>query len=111
MTPKSVALVLWLGLTFLSGCANQSADRMHDGKHSHAGPMMQGPDMKRKCAKMMEHHGQKGANEMMRKRESAEDMDMKGCKMMKDEDQPDSAQADRHTPENSDDHSAHHPQP
>ena len=111
MMPKFVALPLGLGVALLSGCANQSANQMHGDKHPHTATIMQGADLKRRCAKMMERHGQKGANDMMRKREGTDDMKMKGCKMMKGEGLPDPARTDRKAPENSVDHSAHNSQP
>lgn len=111
MMPKFVALLLGLGLALLSGCANQSANQVHDGKHPHTATMMQGADLKIRCAIMMERHGQKGANDMMRKREGTDDMEMKGCKMMKGEVLPDPARTDRTAPENSGDHSTHNSQP
>ncbi len=115
MMPKPVALMLGLGISLLTGCANHAADQAADGRSQHArGSMMQDQGMHKMCDEMMRHQGKHAKSGKMQQGRSDEQKmtgNMKGCQM-KDGMGADVSSLDKreHTaPESAEDHSAHHP--
>lgn len=115
MMPKPVALVLSLGISLLTGCANHATDQAAEDRSQHGrGKMAQDQGMHKKCAEMMRHQGKHAMSGKMQQGRSDEQKmtgNMKGCQMKNGmgADSPPLDTREHNAPEGAEDHSAHRP--